>query len=90
MHRHDPKKFSTPVLAERFCISPEGVRRILKGKWIPGKMEKAELLEKERRRKQEYIRRRIERERADKWEQLDSHQQPEEPERQEDDKLSLV
>ncbi|EJC99210.1 uncharacterized protein FOMMEDRAFT_34509, partial [Fomitiporia mediterranea MF3/22] len=39
LHQHDPKTFSTPVLAERFRISPEAVRRILKSKWTPSKEE---------------------------------------------------
>ncbi|KAF8155618.1 hypothetical protein B0H34DRAFT_620136, partial [Crassisporium funariophilum] len=35
LNRHDPEKFRTPVLAEKFKISPEAVRRILKSKWEP-------------------------------------------------------
>lgn len=30
LHAHDPEVFSTPVLANKFQISPEAVRRILK------------------------------------------------------------
>ncbi|KAF2850946.1 hypothetical protein T440DRAFT_449526 [Plenodomus tracheiphilus IPT5] len=30
-----PSKFTTPVLAEHFKVSPEAIRRILKGKWRP-------------------------------------------------------
>ncbi|OSX60995.1 hypothetical protein POSPLADRAFT_1047288 [Postia placenta MAD-698-R-SB12] len=35
MHAADPEMFATPVLAERFRISPEAVRRILKSRWEP-------------------------------------------------------
>ncbi|EPQ52238.1 hypothetical protein GLOTRDRAFT_21621, partial [Gloeophyllum trabeum ATCC 11539] len=36
-HRIDPATFTTPVLAERFRISPEAVRRILRSKWEPSR-----------------------------------------------------
>lgn len=84
LHAHDPVTFSTPILAEKFRISPEAVRRILKSKWVPKKDEKAKLMEKERRRKQEYIAKRIERERLDKWKQIDSMREEKE------DQLTLV
>ncbi|KAL5522981.1 RRG9 [Sanghuangporus sanghuang] len=91
LHRHDPETFSTPVLAERFRISPEAVRRILKSKWGPNKDEKANMLERERKRKQEYIAKRIEREREDKWAQVDSPlQELENLKRNKWDKLSLT
>ncbi|KAF8183162.1 hypothetical protein BJ912DRAFT_853725 [Pholiota molesta] len=35
LHRADPDQFRAPVLADRFKISPEAVRRILKSKWAP-------------------------------------------------------
>ena len=65
LHAHDPTTFSTPVLAEKFQISPEAVRRILRSKWMPKRDERAKLLEKERRRKEEYIAKSIEREREE-------------------------
>ncbi|EDR08216.1 uncharacterized protein LACBIDRAFT_148118, partial [Laccaria bicolor S238N-H82] len=37
LHHHDPEKFTTPLLAEKFRISPEAVRRILKSKWEPSR-----------------------------------------------------
>ncbi|KAF8342787.1 uncharacterized protein EI90DRAFT_2832614, partial [Cantharellus anzutake] len=46
-HRHDPETFTTPVLAEKFKISPEAVRRILKSKWQPDEKRKARMIEKE-------------------------------------------
>ena len=33
LHAKDPVEFSTPKLAERFEISPEAIRRILKSSW---------------------------------------------------------
>lgn len=62
LHAHDPETFNTPALAEKFRISPEAVRRILKSKWLPKPEQRAKLLEKERRRKEEFKTKRIERE----------------------------
>ncbi|KAI1923969.1 Required for respiratory growth protein 9 mitochondrial [Ophidiomyces ophidiicola] len=39
LHRANPERFSTPVLAEHFKISPEAIRRILKSKWRPTEKE---------------------------------------------------
>ncbi|KIP12108.1 hypothetical protein PHLGIDRAFT_82293, partial [Phlebiopsis gigantea 11061_1 CR5-6] len=41
LNAHDPDMFTTPVLAEKFKISPEAVRRILRSKWLPSKDERA-------------------------------------------------
>jgi len=49
LHRIDPKKFTTPFLADRFRVSPEAIRRILKSKWVP-EMHKG--LEKERKKRE--------------------------------------
>lgn len=35
LHEQDPNKYSTPVLAEQFKVSPEAIRRILKSRWLP-------------------------------------------------------
>lgn len=35
LHAVAPNKFTTPVLAEQFKVSPEAIRRILKSKWQP-------------------------------------------------------
>jgi len=35
LHEQDPERYSTPVLAEQFKVSPEAIRRILKSKWRP-------------------------------------------------------
>lgn len=56
LHAHDPDTFTTPVLADKFRISPEAVRRILRGKWQPTQEQRARLLERERRFRQDHIR----------------------------------
>ena len=48
LHQMDPAAFSTPVLADRFHISPEAVRRILKGRWEPTREQRARMAERER------------------------------------------
>ncbi|KIW96339.1 uncharacterized protein Z519_03408 [Cladophialophora bantiana CBS 173.52] len=35
LHEEDPERWSTPVLADHFKVSPEAIRRILKSKWRP-------------------------------------------------------
>ncbi|OAP58008.1 hypothetical protein AYL99_07098 [Fonsecaea erecta] len=35
LHEEDPDRWSTPLLAEHFKVSPEAIRRILKSKWRP-------------------------------------------------------
>ncbi|KAH7090578.1 required for respiratory growth protein 9, mitochondrial [Paraphoma chrysanthemicola] len=35
LHSTQPDKFTTPILAEHFKVSPEAIRRILKSKWRP-------------------------------------------------------
>ncbi|KAF2432062.1 hypothetical protein EJ08DRAFT_571250, partial [Tothia fuscella] len=35
MHSSDPDKYTTPILADHFKVSPEAIRRILKSKWRP-------------------------------------------------------
>ncbi|KAI8969400.1 hypothetical protein BD414DRAFT_428661 [Trametes punicea] len=54
LHMLDPRTFSTPVLAERFRISKEAVRRILKSKWEPTREERARLAAKERKAREEW------------------------------------
>jgi hypothetical protein len=39
LHATAPEKFTTPILAEQFKISPEAIRRILKSKWQPSEKE---------------------------------------------------
>ncbi|KAJ2925422.1 hypothetical protein H1R20_g11692, partial [Candolleomyces eurysporus] len=52
LYNLNPETFTTQVLAEKFRISPEAVRRILKSKWEPSqkKKEKLVLREKEHRK----------------------------------------
>ncbi|KAJ7064915.1 hypothetical protein C8F01DRAFT_1128734 [Mycena amicta] len=47
LHRINPETFSTPVLADRFRISPEAVRRILKSRWAPSTSRRMQLLKRE-------------------------------------------
>jgi hypothetical protein len=35
LHETQPTKFTTPILADHFKVSPEAIRRILKSKWKP-------------------------------------------------------
>ena len=72
LHAHDPDTFTTPVLADKFRVSPEAVRRILRGKWQPTPEQRVRLLERERRHRRERIRSSSAAERskattADKW-----------------------
>jgi Neugrin len=46
LHEQYPDKYTTPVLAEQFKVSPEVIRRILKSKWRPS----ADKLEERRAR----------------------------------------
>ena len=39
MHSQFPDKFTTPILAQHFKVSPEVIRRILKSKWTPSEEE---------------------------------------------------
>lgn len=55
MHRSDPDKFATPVLADEFRISVEAVRRILKSRFEPTAERAEELADKEMRRKEEKL-----------------------------------
>ena len=72
LHATNPQLFSTPMLAEKFRISPEAVRRILKAKWVPRGEERARMARRERVRKEEWVRKARdevgERERVGKWE----------------------
>jgi hypothetical protein len=71
LHTHDPDTFTTPVLANKFRVSPEAVRRILRGKWQPTQEQRERLLDREKRYRQDRIRskRAVERagETGNKW-----------------------
>ena len=41
LHTQFPEEYPTSVLAERFKVSPEAIRRILKSKWKPNEAEQA-------------------------------------------------
>ncbi|KAF9234272.1 hypothetical protein BU15DRAFT_52827 [Melanogaster broomeanus] len=55
LHAFDKETFSCAVLAEKFKTSPEAVRRILRSKWEPSKEQRARLVERERRSREEWI-----------------------------------
>ena len=55
LHRLDPKKFNTPMIADKFKISPEAVRRILKSKWEPSVERRTVLVNKERKQREQII-----------------------------------
>ena len=55
LHRFDPHTFSSPILAEKFKISPEAVRRILKSKWEPTREKRVKLVERERDAREERV-----------------------------------
>ena len=44
LHTTHPEKFTTPVLAQHFKVSPEAIRRILKSLWRPSDEETEERL----------------------------------------------
>lgn len=50
LHAQDPVQFSTPVLADKFKISKEAIRRILRSKWRPTEEEQEDRLERWNRR----------------------------------------
>ncbi|KAH9813307.1 hypothetical protein DFH28DRAFT_975446 [Melampsora americana] len=46
LHKEDPYQFSLTMLSDRFKISPEAVRRILRSKWIPDKITTEKMIKK--------------------------------------------
>ncbi|KAF4583413.1 Required for respiratory growth protein 9 mitochondrial [Pleurotus pulmonarius] len=64
LHRFSPETFTTSVLADKFKISSEAVRRILKSKWQPPKAKIARLAMRERGIREQFIRERKEKEAA--------------------------
>ena len=56
LHAHNPQSFNTEFLAQKFRVSPEAVRRILKSSWKPSKERTAELVDREKKMKVEVIR----------------------------------
>jgi uncharacterized protein YnzC (UPF0291/DUF896 family) len=57
LHAQNPDIFTTPLLANRFRISPEAVRRILKSKWEPTKEKRQKLAVREKMETQQRLRR---------------------------------
>lgn len=48
LHAHDPEQFNLRMLSDKFKISPEAVRRILKSRWAPDEERRGEMMLKER------------------------------------------
>lgn len=46
LHSQSPDKYTTPVLADHFQVSPEAIRRILKSKWRPNEEEETKRRER--------------------------------------------
>ena len=46
LHAQYPDRYTTPVLADRFKVSPEAIRRILKSNWRPNDKEEEERRER--------------------------------------------
>ncbi|KAB5592361.1 hypothetical protein CTheo_4185 [Ceratobasidium theobromae] len=55
MHAQDPVRFRTPVLANKFKISPEAVSRILRSKWRPSPERTAQLIARDMLAKDKWI-----------------------------------
>lgn len=55
LYHLDPEKFNTPMIADKFKISPEAVRRILKSKWEPSAERRAVLAIKQRKQKEQVL-----------------------------------
>lgn len=55
LHEADPETFTTPLLAEKFKISPEAVRRILKSRFTPSEQRLAKVRQKERDGKEQKL-----------------------------------
>ena len=65
LHTSDPTVHTTVALANRFQISPEAVRRILRSRWAPSDERRQWLLAREKRMRDEAIARRHTKEQED-------------------------
>ncbi|QRW19348.1 neugrin domain-containing protein [Rhizoctonia solani] len=65
LHASDPVQYRTPVLANKFKISPEAVSRILKSKWRPSPERVAKMIARENLNKDKRIAEKIKMERAE-------------------------
>jgi Neugrin len=57
LHKADPEKYPSWMLAQRFKISPEAVRRVLKSNWTMSEDRKEEKVMRERRTRIERMKR---------------------------------
>ncbi|KZV67894.1 hypothetical protein PENSPDRAFT_635186 [Peniophora sp. CONT] len=65
LHTTDPTAFTTEVLADRFQVSPEAVRRILRSRWAPSDQRRQLLLAREKKMRDEALMRRQAKEQDD-------------------------
>lgn len=59
LHELSPDVYTTPVLADKFKISPEAVRRILRSRWTPSRERLDEIAIKESNRRFERKKQRV-------------------------------
>ncbi|CEL57685.1 hypothetical protein RSOLAG1IB_02428 [Rhizoctonia solani AG-1 IB] len=71
LHASDSVQYRTPVLANKFKISPEAVSRILKSKWRPSPERIAKAIARENLNKDKRIAEKIKAERAEAVKSLD-------------------
>ncbi|CAE6408186.1 unnamed protein product [Rhizoctonia solani] len=71
LHASDPVQYRTPVLANKFKISPEAVSRILKSKWRPSPERVAKAIARENLNKDKRIADKIRMERAEATKSLE-------------------
>ncbi|GJJ14908.1 hypothetical protein Clacol_009178 [Clathrus columnatus] len=62
LHQISPDVYTTPILAEKFRISPEAVRRILRSKWFPSGERLEQIRAKETTRRVERRKQRVNKE----------------------------
>ncbi|KAH6917949.1 hypothetical protein BKA70DRAFT_4873 [Coprinopsis sp. MPI-PUGE-AT-0042] len=87
LHKLEPETFTTEILAEKFRISPEAVRRILKSKWEPPTERREQLVAREKAAREEASKLRKLREINDARSYLPEDRKEDRPKR---DRLSLV
>jgi hypothetical protein len=65
LNKLNPAVFTTPVLAQRYRISPEAVRRILRCRWEPTRERRIKLAQRDKSLWYEFKREALEKERKE-------------------------
>lgn len=65
LNRLQPQTFSTAILADKFKVSPEAIRRILKSRWEPSAEERTRLAIRERKQREAYLQSKRQKEQAE-------------------------